>query len=98
MADYNLIIQPEAEADLDEAYDYLEAQKAGLGFEFLASLTDVTTLIEEAPEIYPEIYGDKRRAILKKFKYNIIYKIKGMDIYILAIMHSSRDPRRWQGR
>ena len=35
MADYNLIIQPEAEADLDEAYEYLEEQKTGLGFECL---------------------------------------------------------------
>ena len=66
MADYQLIIQPEAEADLDEAYAYLEEQKAGLGFEFLASLTDVTTLIEEVPEIYPEIYCGKRNAVLLK--------------------------------
>jgi len=66
MADYNLIIQPEAEADLDEAYEYLEEQKTGLGFECLESLIDITELIEQIPEIYPEVYGNKRRAVLKK--------------------------------
>lgn len=98
MADYLLIIQPEAETDLDNAYEYFEAHKAGLGFEFLASLTEVTELIEQAPEIYPQVHGEKRRAVLKKFKYNIIYKIKGQEVYILAIMHSSRNPGKWQDR
>ncbi len=31
MPSFNVIIQPEAEIDLDEAYEYFEQQKSGLG-------------------------------------------------------------------
>ena len=38
MTPYNVIIQPEAEADLDDAFEYLEAQKPTLGFDLLAEV------------------------------------------------------------
>ena len=55
MPGYHVIIQPEAEQDLDEAYQYLEGQKTGLGFELLADLTEIVELLEDNPFLFPTI-------------------------------------------
>lgn len=98
MSNYLVIIQPEAEFDLDEAYAYLEEQQPRLGFEMLAKLTETIELLEENPFLFQKVYGEKRRAVVQKFGYNLIYKIKDETVYILAILHGSRDPKRWEDR
>lgn len=95
---YTVIIQPEAENDLDEAYEYLESRNLGLGFDLLEEITNIIDLLEDNPFVYQKIYGEKRRAIVSRFGYNVIYIINGDIVYILAIMHSSRNPRRWKKR
>ena len=96
MPHYNVIIQPEAEKDLDELYDYFEDQRSGLGFDLLAQLTEVIQLLEERPKLFQKVYKNKRRAVIKRFGCNIIYKIIDQDVYILAIMHGRRDPKNWR--
>lgn len=44
MPSFNVIIQPEA--DLDEAYQYFEPKKSGLGIQLLEDLTEVIELLE----------------------------------------------------
>ncbi len=52
MSLYQVIIQPEAEAELDEAYAFFESQQAGLGFELLANLSETISLLEDNPLIF----------------------------------------------
>ena len=98
MPSFNVIIQPEAEADLDEAYQYFEQQKSGLGFQLLEDFTEVLELLENNPLLFQKVYGEKRRAVIRRFGYNVIYKVVDADVYVLAIMDGSRDPRKWKGR
>jgi hypothetical protein len=49
MEPYSVIIQPEAETDLDEAFHYLEEQQNGLGFQFLEAITNLVLILEENP-------------------------------------------------
>jgi hypothetical protein len=46
---WRVSIRPAAETDLDEARDWYERQRPGLGDEFLASVADAFTRLEEAP-------------------------------------------------
>lgn len=98
MPSFNVIIQPEAEADLDEAYQYFEQQKSGLGFQLLEDLTEVLGLLENNPLLFQSVYGEKRRAVIRRFGYNVIYKVEDAEVYVLAIIRGSRDPEKWQGR
>lgn len=41
MSAFRVIIQPEAEQDLDELYAYLEEQQSGLGFQMLSEITQL---------------------------------------------------------
>ncbi len=98
MPPYLVILQPEAEADLDEAFEYLERQRTGLGFDLLAAIADVITVLEETPFVFQKIQGEKRRMVIQRFQYNLIYKVIGSNVYILAILHGSRNPKRWEDR
>jgi len=98
MADFTVIIQPEAEMDLDDAYDYLQSRKKGLGFDLLEEISDIIARLESNPFLFQKVYGEKRRAIAKRFGYIVIYIIKEETVYILAIIHGSRNPKRWMKR
>ncbi len=54
MASFSVIIQPEAEQDLDETFTYLENQQSGLGFQFLADLVKVIEILEDNPFLFRE--------------------------------------------
>ena len=95
---YNVIIQPQAELELDDAYNYYDEQKIGLGFDFLEQFVDVLEILENNPFLFQKIDGEKRRAFIRKFDYNVIFVIKGNEVFILAIMHGSRSPKRWSER
>lgn len=82
---------------MDEANAYLEAQQASLGLQLLADLTEILELLEVPPS-FQKIYGEKRRAVVQRFGYTLIYKVVNSDVYVLAIMHGRRDPKSWQDR
>ena len=48
-----LLLEPEAKADLAEAFDWYESQRRGLGSEYLAEVARVLEDIERNPEAYP---------------------------------------------
>lgn len=98
MPSYHVTIQPEAEQDLDDAFEYLETQKQTLGFDLLAEVVAILEILEENPYLYQKVIGEIRRAVTRRFGYNILYLIEGKDIFIIAIMHGNRDPRRWEKR
>ena len=56
-------IRPAAATDLTEARDWYDRQRPGLGDEFLASVADVLTRIEDSPEQFPVYFRNFRRAI-----------------------------------
>ena len=91
MPDFIVVIQPEAEQDIDEAYNYLEGERQGLGFEFLADLAQIIEMLETSPKMFQVLLGNKRRAVIRRFKYSVIYLIRDKTVYILAVFHSSRD-------
>jgi hypothetical protein len=48
-----LMIAPEAEVDIAEAYAWYEGRRVGLGEEFLSSVDACLESIRRRPEIYP---------------------------------------------
>lgn len=52
-----LIIEPEAEAELEEAGDRYEESVPGLGLEFLLEMRKRTLEVAEAPLTYPVFGG-----------------------------------------
>ena len=60
MAD-RLIVSPEAAQDIDEAYDWYERRRAGLGEDFLSALDACIQAVCREPEICEKVHEDYRR-------------------------------------
>ena len=93
-----LIFRPAAAADVDEAYDWYESRRSGLGEEFLEAVRQTLLRVETQPEQYPVIRRKIRRALLQRFPYGLYYRVYEDHIVIVACMHGRRSPRRWQSR
>ena len=93
-----LIVTPDAEADLVEARVWYEAIREGLGDEFLLCIEAGLDHIRRLPQAAVEVYPGIRRVVVRRFPYGIFYRVDSNQIAILAVYHSSRDPRGWQKR
>ena len=39
-----------------------------------------------------------RRLLVAGFPYQIVYRVRDTDLYVIAVAHTSRRPGFWQGR
>ena len=93
-----ILVRPEAEADLDEAYRWYERQREGLGNDFLLCVEEGIAKIKHTPQLYPIVYKNIHRLLIRRFPYGIFYITKESSIILLAVFHARRDPRQWKPR
>jgi plasmid stabilization system protein ParE len=93
-----LSVAREAEVEASEAAEWYEKRSLGLGRAFLDLVEITLEDIAERPRQFPLVYRDVRRALLKRFPYGIFFRVRQDQIRVLAVMHLSRNPRRWQRR
>ena len=91
-------LRPEAETDIEEAARWYEQQRGGLGDEFLDEVSMTLAAISDNPRLYPVVHKDARRALIHRFPFGIYYRVEETAIIVIAIMHGSRHPKRWQRR
>ena len=89
---------PEAEIEFNEAIDYYEECKSGLGVEFAYEVHRTIERILKFPNAWQKMEGDIRRSIVNRFPFGVIYYQKEKKIVILAIMQLQRKPRYWKDR
>ena len=93
-----VIIRPRAEADIEDAFNWYEAERAGLGQEFRAALRSALAALAEGPQRYPVVFRGARRIRLKRFPYSVYYREFADVIAVLACTHGHRHPSQWQSR
>ncbi|MCH7859626.1 MAG: type II toxin-antitoxin system RelE/ParE family toxin [Candidatus Marinimicrobia bacterium] len=92
---HQLVIRPEAEADIAETYRWYEDQKVELGKDFLLALDTTFQLIRQTPKLFPKLYKNIRRVLIRRFPYGIFYLEEKDRVVVLAVLHARRDPERW---
>ena len=93
-----IIVQPEAEADLAEAFLWYEARRAGLGAEMIGEAGLAFSRIAEHPLRPRALYRDTRRVHLRRFPYVVLYIARGDHVFVLAVLHERRSPRMYRAR
>ena len=93
-----LVFHPDIQAEVDQAYSWYEQQRTGLGDDFLAAIEVVFNRISRLPEMHQSIFQDVRRGLPRRFPYGVFYRIHPDRVEVIAVYHSSRDPRGWQAR
>lgn len=92
-------IHPAAEAEVEDAMEWYEAQRAGLGVEFNEAVGAALDRIEERP-VCGWKYKDQGQRVLAldRFPYCIYYSVEENAIFIHAVAHQRRKPDYWQNR
>ena len=90
-------IEP-ASIELDDAIEYYNLQSPGLGARFLDEILETIELVSRFPELWTQNTINTRKAVLRKFPFNLIYSRLEDKIYIIAIAHQNREPEYWIDR
>jgi plasmid stabilization system protein ParE len=93
-----VVFRPAARAEYDDAADWYEARRPGLGADFSAEVQEVLDRIAAHPDFYPQVLREARQAIVARFPYCVYYLAEPTRIVVLSVFHTSRDPAVWQGR
>ena len=91
---WRVIIRPNAEADLREAWLWYESQRTGLGDELLTEIQAAIRRLESDPENRPSYYRDFRRLLTRRFPYKLFYRMEGDRVIVFRILHAKREHRR----
>lgn len=95
---YSISIRSDAEIDIEDAAIWYEQQRKGLGNDFLDEVQNAIRKMSENPYLYPIVHRNTRRTLIRRFPFAIYYLIEQDSLVVVAVMHGSRHPKRWQQR
>ena len=82
---------PLIRADISEAINWYEDQQPGLGLEFAADFLFHYRLLSRDATLYAVRFAGVRRLNLDRFPYGLFYAVRSPEIWVLAVLHASRD-------
>ena len=90
-----------AKIETEDAAQWYESQRAGLGLEFVDAVQTAVSTIEANPKSFAALetnYTERKvhRYLLRRFPYVIIYEFQSTEIVLLSIAHARRRPDYWQ--
>ncbi len=83
-------VRPEAELDLLVASGWYEAQREGLGSEFVEDLSQVIASLANNALLYAEVSEGVRRTFARRFPYAFSYQVLGDEVIVISILHMRR--------
>jgi plasmid stabilization system protein ParE len=89
---------PEARVELNDAVDWYQRQRAGLGSKFFAQVQAVFNRIAANPQLHAQVHGPVRKAAVRRFPYVVLYREEAGEVVVISVFHTSRDPSIWQAR
>lgn len=90
-----LIIEPDAQAEIDKAIEWYESKQIGLGLDFFNYLDGYFQTLKNGKALF-EL---KRKPVfrelpLKRFPYIIIYEEFRNQIIVYSVFNTSQDPSK----
>ena len=95
---FTVYVRRAAEFDVAEAQLWYEEQQAGLAAKFYNELSTVLDRLAETPLMYPVVYRDLRRTVLKRFPFLVWYRVEGSVVTVLACTHGKANPIKTKRR
>ena len=93
-----VIIAPEAEQDLADAYAWYESRRSGLGEELLTCVDACIEAISRTPDMHPIVHENYHRGLVRRFPYAVFYEHAESTVTIYCVFHTSRNPDKWRQR
>lgn len=87
-----------ASAELTDAAAYLERQRDGYGDRFIAAFDSARDFLVNYPRSGRSTRYGVRIWPVEGFPYDIVYFLRGDDVFIVAVAHHRRRPDYWRSR
>ncbi len=95
---YTVLFGTEAEKEVITAYCWYQKYSLQLAERFKECLDLRIEGLKINPLTPSFVLKNYRSTKILLFPYNIIFKVEGTEIHIIAVFHSSRNPDTWKGR
>lgn len=99
---YTVRLAPAALLELGEAAGWYEAQRTGLGDEFIDAVESASRGLAQWPEAGTPVASASalqlRRVRVEGFPYHLPYRVHGDMVDVLAVAHDRRRPLYWADR
>jgi toxin ParE1/3/4 len=89
------LFTPAAEADVEEAFEWYEAQRPGLGNGFQPAIDVAVAAVENQPEAYAFIHRNTRHTLLPRFPD---CRVLEQNVVVVPCIHGKRQPTKWRSR
>lgn len=83
-------VRPEAELDLLVAAGWYEAQRQGLGAEFIEELSLLVASLADNALLYADRFEGVRRVFARRFPFAVSFQIVGDEVVVISILHMRR--------
>ena len=94
----NLVYLSIAEAELIDAAEFYELQRAGLGQRFLDAVATAGRRVRRDPKVWPFRSRAVQSCRVPRFPYRLMYVDETDRVVVVAVAHMSRRPSYWQDR
>ncbi|MGE0560011.1 MAG: type II toxin-antitoxin system RelE/ParE family toxin [Burkholderiales bacterium] len=93
-----VVFRRAARKEFDEAVNWYGSNSVALANEFILEIEQAVSAAASSPQRFPQVFGDVRRAVTRRFPYAIYFRTRHESLIVLAIFHGRRNPVIWQGR
>ena len=93
-----VVMRRAAQSEFDEAADWYEEQRTGLGHDFVTKVQATFDRISNNPNQFPVVFEEVRQAIVDRFPYSVLFKAEPKRILVLVVFHHRRNPSIWKRR
>lgn len=84
--------------DIRVAFKWYDAQRPGLGDEFIAAVDAGINVVLAFPDAHPAVHRDTRRFLIERFPYGLFYRVSDTGVVVVACLHAARDPEEQTAR
>jgi plasmid stabilization system protein ParE len=88
----------EATAELEEALDWYAVRSPDAERAFAAAIDPSLASLIAAPQRFAEVTPGFRAVRVEKFPYQLIYRVLGETVVVVAVAHLKRRPGYWKRR
>lgn len=98
MVTYKVNVDVDALKDIQDATDWYNEQRQGLGARFQKQTKLQINSLKKDATLYTNRYADVRCMLIKKFPFMVHYTIntKLLLVEVFAVIHTSRNPKIWE--
>ena len=93
-----VIFHIEAETEMLQALEWYAERSAIAARAFVQELSSMIVLASRSPQRWPRIAANTRHIVFPRFPFDLVFRMRGETVEIVAVAHQRRHPAYWQYR